>query len=136
MAEARSRAVVAKRNALFRDAVESWTTVGGIRRFCRELEEEAGGCADPEHAERLRQWAQWGEETARSRDPGRSDSGLRSQSFDAVPTPDEPRPFVGDWSPHGPYRYRPLPKESPSEAPEYSDGGYFRSRGIPPWRRG
>ncbi|NYH53213.1 hypothetical protein HNR06_002802 [Nocardiopsis arvandica] len=134
MAEARSRAVVAKRNALFRDAVESWTTVGGIRRFCRELEEEAGGCADPEHAERLRQWAQWGEETARSWDPGRSDSGLRSQSFDAAPTPDEPRPFVGDWSPHGPYReyrYRPLPKESPSEATGGTSSiGEFRRGGA------
>lgn len=137
MAEARSRAVVATRNAIFRDAVESWTIVGEMRRMCQQLE-EASGCVDPEHAERLRQWARWGEEMAQHEDPVRSDSGLRSQSFDADPTPDELRPCRGDWSPHGPhrdYRYRPFPKEQPSEEPECSDGWYFRNRGRPPWRR-
>ncbi|WP_017627775.1 hypothetical protein [Nocardiopsis chromatogenes] len=138
MAEARSRAVVEKRNALLRDALETWAVVGEIRLLCQELEEEARACADPEHAERLRQWARWGEEAAQSQDPVRSASGLRSQDFNADPTPEELRPFLGDWSPYGPhraYRHRPFPKEPPPEEPEDSARWYLRNRGIPPWRR-
>ncbi|MEU0489777.1 hypothetical protein ABZ249_11135 [Nocardiopsis sp. NPDC006139] len=138
MAGAVEQAVAARRSMLFREALESWHTVNEIRSFCKALEEEAGRCEDSSQAELLLRWARWGEETAEQWDPVRSVSGVRNQDFDADPSPDELRPFLGDWSPHGPrreYRYRPEPDEANRRGYEQEERWHYRDRRRPSWWR-
>ncbi|WP_160049952.1 hypothetical protein [Nocardiopsis sp. FR4] len=138
MADATEHAIAARRSVVFREALEAWNTVNEIRGFCRALEKEAQECGDSAHAERLMLWARWGEETAERWDPVRSVSGVRSQDFDAAPSPDELRPFLGDWSPHGPrreYRYRTEPEETDHGRYSRSESWHYRQRGRPQWWR-
>ena len=97
------------RNKTFADALDAWAEADEIREFCSALEHAAAGCHDPDEASRLQPWIEWGRSLADRLDPTRSPSRLAQVGFDRDPEPDELRPHLGDWSPHGPHKeyYRP-----------------------------
>jgi hypothetical protein len=101
MAEARVRAADKIRADTFRNAYQAWTAAADIRAFSAALEQ---GAADNRAGTdgHLASWVAWGKAAADLIDPLRGPRALADADYDPEPTPDDLRPFLGDWSPHGP----------------------------------
>ncbi|MFI6823203.1 hypothetical protein ACIBJE_19920 [Micromonospora sp. NPDC050187] len=106
MADARVRAADNIRAETFRNAYQAWTTVAGIRAFCSALEQVAEGRTGA--GGYLASWVAWGRAAADRIDPIHSPRVLADINYNPEPGPDDLRPFLGDWSPHGPRKeHRP-----------------------------
>ncbi|WP_146765880.1 hypothetical protein [Micromonospora noduli] len=106
MADARVRAAEKIRAETFRNAYQAWTTAADIRAFCTALEQAAEGRTGA--GGYLASWVAWGRAAADRIDPIRSPRVLADIDYNPEPGPDDLRPFLGDWSPHGPRKeHRP-----------------------------
>jgi hypothetical protein len=139
MASARDRAQDDHRAKQIGAALEAWETAGGIREFCEAME-NASASASPEMKAAIRRWTEFGRSLADSLDPGITPEILSEASFDTEPTPDDLRPYLGDWSPYRPERERrPDPTTAPARV-SYDDIGQSSWRWGRPgrarwWRR-
>jgi len=106
MGEAKAAAIQAARGERFTEMFDKWRTAGEMRKFCTALDEAAARSNEPAEAERLRQWARWGEQEAESLDPTTGDR-CASAPFSVEPSGEDLRPFLKGWSPHRPERERP-----------------------------
>ncbi|MEU9127488.1 PE-PGRS family protein [Kitasatospora sp. NPDC048540] len=122
IAAAKVHAAEAARAETFGAALDRWRAAAEIRRFCTELEESVSRATSVAEAERLRQWAKWGEEEADRIDPTSPGRGLGVEDFETEPTDEALRPFLKGWSPHRPVKETP-PAE-PAQPPRQPD----------PWR--
>ncbi|MFE2723287.1 PE-PGRS family protein [Kitasatospora sp. NPDC059327] len=122
IAAAKVHAAEAARAETFGAALDRWRAAAEIRRFCAELEESVSRATSVAEAERLRQWAKWGEEEADRIDPTSPGRGLGVEDFETEPTDEALRPFLKGWSPHRPVKETP-PAE-PAQPPHQPD----------PWR--
>ncbi len=120
VAVAKIRAAEAARAETFGAALDRWRTAAEIRRFCAELEESASRATSAAEAERLRQWAKWGQEEADRIDPTSPGRGLGVEDFETEPTDEALRPFLKGWSPHRPVKEAP-PAEPPRQADPWRD---------------
>jgi hypothetical protein len=139
MTQARTRAIAAHRDSAFGKALDLWESAGEIREFCAALDQAASSAADPELATRLRTWIDWGLALAERLDPARNPAQLADAAFDVDPADDDLRPYLGEWSPRGPYTdYRPR-RDDPPQAPMLSDipreGWWYGRRGRAQWWR-
>lgn len=100
--EARPLAAELQRRKAFRRAYNSWVSADEIRAFCNALEQAAP--EDPADSENRARWVAWARAAADRLDPTRGDGAIAAIDFDIEPEPDDLRPFIGDWSPHEPYR--------------------------------
>ncbi|WP_147376259.1 cell envelope integrity protein TolA [Micromonospora radicis] len=106
MADARVQAADKIRAETFRNAYQAWTTAAGIRAFCTALEQAAEGRTRA--GGYLASWVAWGRAAADRIDPTRNPRVLADINYNPEPGPDDLRPFLGDWSPHGPRKeHRP-----------------------------
>jgi hypothetical protein len=137
MTQARTRALADHRNKTFADALDAWAEADEIREFCSALERVAAECRDEDEAARLQPWIEWGRSLADRLDPTRSPSRLAQVGFDREPEPDELRPHLGDWSPHGPQKeyYRPQTERREPISDTYREGWTHGRRGRPQWWR-
>ncbi|MFI9270191.1 PE-PGRS family protein [Kitasatospora sp. NPDC052896] len=122
IAAAKVHAAEAARAETFGAALDRWRAAAEIRRFCAELEESVSRATSVAEADRLRQWAKWGEEEADRIDPTSPGRGLGVEDFETEPTDEALRPFLKGWSPHRPVKETP-PAE-PAQPPHQPD----------PWR--
>ncbi|WP_093175466.1 hypothetical protein [Sinosporangium album] len=117
MTAARECALEDRRRDTLGNALQDWFAAAELHEFCEALEKAAANMDSPEEAANLRQWVVWGQSMARQLDPTISPGGLASIRFDAEPEADDLRPYLGDWSPHGPYQeYRYQRLEPPAAA--------------------
>ncbi|MEV0533408.1 hypothetical protein [Kitasatospora sp. NPDC050463] len=107
VAAAKVHAAEAARAETFGAALDRWRAAAEIRRFCAELKESVSRATSVAEAERLRQWAKWGEEEADRIDPTSPGRGLGVEDFEAEPTDEALRPFLKGWSPHRPVKETP-----------------------------
>jgi len=137
MVQARSRAVDDYRNTTFANALDAWGAASEIREFCAALDQAAAGCQEPGEAELLRPWIEWGHAIADRLDPLRGPSRLAHAGFDKDPAPDDLRPYLGDWSPHGPQKeyYRPQAEQRTQVSDAYRESWSYGRRGRPQWWR-
>jgi hypothetical protein len=102
--EARSHAVEKLRREAFLAVYDAWVAAGEIRAFCDALEAADMGADDtacaPGH---LSNWLMWARAAADRLDPLGGSASLAATNFDPEPKADDLRPFLGDWSPRGPY---------------------------------
>ncbi|NEA30760.1 hypothetical protein [Streptomyces sp. SID13031] len=108
LAAARVPALEDVRHRTFRRAYDQWTAAGQIRAFCAALEAAAKDAGSPSH---LPEWIDWARAAADELDPTITHSRLGDIDFNRAPSPDDLRPYLGDWSPHRPekeYRSPPL----------------------------
>lgn len=104
---AKAAAVEKHRRDVFSAALEAWETVAKIRSLCRMLE-DAAASQPSEIAAKVQSWIEWALQAAESMDPARDLIQLVDANFDKEPTPEELRPYLGDWSPFRPEKeYRP-----------------------------
>jgi hypothetical protein len=71
-----------------------------IRGYCEALRARAADLPDPRSAEVLA-WAQWAAQYAVSIDVRQTGAGMPATPD---PKPEELKPYLGPWSPYGPYR--------------------------------
>lgn len=137
MAQARARAVDDYHNKTFANALDAWTAATEIREFCTALEHAAANSPEPGEAESLRHWIEWGQLLADHMDPVRSPSHLARADFDEDPSPDDLRPHLGDWSPHGPHKeyYRSQPQQHAQVSDTYRESWWRGRRGPRWWQR-
>jgi hypothetical protein len=116
LTEAKAAAIQAARGERFTTMFDKWRAAGEMREFCTELDAAAARSNEPAEAERLRQWARWGEQEAEKLDPTTGDScSSAPEEFGVEPTDDELRPFLKGWSPHRPERERPPGQRAEAE---------------------
>ncbi|QQQ74907.1 hypothetical protein IOD16_27820 [Saccharothrix sp. 6-C] len=112
MAQARVRATEERRAEIFSHALDSWLMADQVRAFCDALRERTEALPDSRDA--LSSWIDWGRSMADSIDPVRDPKGLTADEFDRTPTPDELRPYLGEWSPHRPEKEYRGPHAAPT----------------------
>lgn len=112
MAQARVRATGERRAEIFSRALDSWLTADQVRAFCDALRERTEALPDSRDA--LSSWIDWGRSMADSIDPVRDPKDLTADEFDRAPTPDELRPYLGEWSPHRPEKEYRAPYAAPT----------------------
>ncbi len=106
MTDARVRAADTIRAETFRNAYQAWNTAADIRAFCTALEQAAQGRTGA--GGHLASWVAWGRAAADRIDPIHNPRVLADINYNPEPGPDDLRPFLGDWSPHGPRKeHRP-----------------------------
>jgi hypothetical protein len=112
MAQARVRATEERRAEIFSRALDSWLTADQVRAFCDALSELTE--ASPDSRDALTSWIDWGRSMADSIDPVHDPKALTANGFDRPPTPDELRPYLGEWSPHRPEKEYRAPRTAPT----------------------
>ncbi len=131
---AHPKAVEAIRRKTFRVAYDDWAAACEIRAFCDALEHSvpASECCDGQRA-----WVTWGREAADRIDPTCGDSTFSNTSFDTTPSPDDLRPFLGDWSPREPrHEYRSArDQEHLDSMRSQADTWHLGMRDRPSWWR-
>ncbi|MFE2725008.1 PE-PGRS family protein [Kitasatospora sp. NPDC059327] len=145
VAVAKIHAAEAERAETFGAALDRWRTAAEIRRFCAELEESVSRATSATEAERLLQWAKWGQEEADRIDPTSPGRGLGVEDFETEPTDEALRPFLNGWSPNRPVKEAPLaePAQPPRQADPWRDlsasprdqGWKHGPQGRAQWRR-
>lgn len=103
VAEARVQAVEALRRDTFRRAYDAWIAAGEIRAFCNALEQTCHHDTT-ERAANLARWIAWARSAADQLYPVSGASALDYVNHDIEPTPEDLRPWLGEWSPHEPER--------------------------------
>jgi hypothetical protein len=133
---ARPRASEALRRTLFRKAYDAWTAAEEIRAFCDAIEQSnpADGETDPDNRDR---WIAWARAAADEIDPTIGKNALVARAFDIEPSPNDLRPYIGDWSPDGPHReYRyGKDQERHAAARDAAAGWHHGMLGKPTWWR-
>ncbi|GII02760.1 hypothetical protein [Planobispora takensis] len=121
----------------FAKALDAWITTTEIREFCAALEHAAVDSPETEEAESARSWIEWGRALADRLDPVRGPSRLTRAAFDQDPAPDDLRPHLGDWSPHGPHKeyYRPQSQQHTQVSEVYGEGWWRGRQGRSQWWR-
>ncbi|MFG1997597.1 hypothetical protein ACGFNU_00435 [Spirillospora sp. NPDC048911] len=134
MAEARRQSTEDQRGRTLAAALDGWTAAREIRALCGELEVVAAETDDPERMAELRRWIPWALGVADRLDPTRNPSVL--SEFEFIPDADDLRPYLGDWSPKGPYREYGKMDEAPRDVNDpYREMSWFARRGRAQWRR-
>ncbi|MCP2342991.1 hypothetical protein [Actinomadura rupiterrae] len=134
MAEARRLSTEDHRGRTLAAAFDGWTTAREIRALCGELQVVAAETDDPERAAELRHWIPWALGVADRLDPTRNPSVL--SGFEFTPKADDLRPYLGDWSPEGPYREYRRTDEAPRDVNDpYREMSWFARRGHAQWWR-
>lgn len=114
MVEARERAINDHRRKVFGAAMDAWGTAAAIREFCDAL--AASAAPESEQASAVERWVEWARAWADQIDPTLGFHGPLAAGFDSDPGPDELRPYLGEWSPHGP-EHKDRPTERPASEP-------------------
>ncbi len=102
MALARDSFAEAWRRDHFLAQLDAWQRAAGIRQFCSMLEMTADGCDDPGQRYAVRRWIAWATAYADAVDPVRTPANLTGPDFEPEPDPEDLRPYLDGWSPHGP----------------------------------
>lgn len=99
---AREQAVREQLAQVLREQAGCWQEAAVLSAYCTALERrisELDGAADESALESARRWLQWVREYVRSIDPL---SRLPEMPHTHEPTPEELKPYLRGWSPHGP----------------------------------
>ncbi|MFB9963894.1 hypothetical protein [Sinosporangium siamense] len=104
MTAARECALEDRRRDTLGNAMQDWFAAAELLEFSEALEKAAASVDTADEAANLRQWIAWAQSMARQLDPTTAPGGLAALRFDAEPEADDLRPYLGDWSPHGPYQ--------------------------------
>ncbi|MCP2342998.1 hypothetical protein [Actinomadura rupiterrae] len=134
MAEARRLSTEDHRGRTLAAALDGWTTAREIRALCSELHVVAAEADDPERAAEHRDWIAWALGVADRLDPARNPSVLGR--FEFVPKEADLRPYLGDWSPKGPFREYRRTDEAPRDVNDaFRELSWFARRGRAQWWR-
>ncbi|MFJ2215006.1 hypothetical protein ACIQVO_31880 [Streptomyces sp. NPDC101062] len=104
MAAAKAQAVQAQLARVLGEQAEQWRDVALLRDYCEALEERIDEASGSEQAEVVsaREWLAWAQSHIAAVDPMRRLPGMPITS---EPQPDDLKPYLTGWSPHGPEPY-------------------------------
>ncbi|QKW37058.1 cell envelope integrity protein TolA [Actinomadura sp. NAK00032] len=116
---------------------EGWNSAREIRELCDALDTANSGHPNHVEAAQIRSWLDWARALADRLDPVKNLPRLADSQFEFEPQPDDLRPYLGDWSPEGPYQEyrRPHSGTQQSVSDLYREGWRYGRPGRAQWWR-
>ncbi|MGI5206193.1 hypothetical protein ACQEU6_32055 [Spirillospora sp. CA-108201] len=137
MTRATERATEEHRRQVLTALREGWNSAREIRELCDALDTANSGHANLAEAAQIRSWLGWARALADRLDPVENLPRLAGSQFEFEPQPDDLRPYLGDWSPDGPYQEyrRPHSGTQQSVSDLYREGWRYGRPGRAQWWR-